>query len=425
MSPRGKAPGLKRGRHGQPYWIAKQVVRNPLGFPDKCIPLPRDADEAMLAKFCCEHTARLQSWISEQSKPRADGKPPEPLTHYDGTMTAACRVYQEHPYSPFRKVKYNTRKTYTDSLKLIETTVGARLIRNLNVPNVQHWYDEWRKPATAGGPERIDRAHDTVSMVKTVLRFNAALRRPECKQLAEELGNWQFERGAASDKELTYEQTAAFVRTALDFEARGVMPAGRALCMAIATTAQFDLMLRQKDVIGEHAKNSLDLERAIKRGATRINWDNGDVWTGYFTWENIPGWRWRVKTSKSKYRHVAEFDLTKRSMLFPLLERVPFEERYGAVVKGEGSLPIRERSHRKWWRQIAIAAGIPEDVCNTHARPGAATEADNAGAPLDLIQTGMTHDERSTTLRYLRRRGAKHDALAEIRNAARPKEGQK
>ena len=128
MSPRGRTPGLKRGRHGQPYWIAKQVVRNTLGFPDKCISLPWDADAATLARLCCEHTARLQNWIAEQSKPQNDGKLPEPLTHYDGTMLAASRVYQEHPYSPFRKVKHNTRKTYTDCLKLIETTVGARLI---------------------------------------------------------------------------------------------------------------------------------------------------------------------------------------------------------------------------------------------------------------------------------------------------------
>ena len=112
------------------------------------------------------------------------------MSHCCRTTTAQCfrraNFYQRHPYSRFHKVKYNTRKSYTDSLKIIETTVGKRLIRNLTVLDVQHWYDEWRKPAVKEGRERIDRAHDAVSMFKTVLRFvAAALRRPECKQLIE------------------------------------------------------------------------------------------------------------------------------------------------------------------------------------------------------------------------------------------------
>jgi hypothetical protein len=40
-------------------------------------------------------------------------------------MFAACRVYQEHPRSRFHTVKSNTRKSYTDSLKIIETRWAA------------------------------------------------------------------------------------------------------------------------------------------------------------------------------------------------------------------------------------------------------------------------------------------------------------
>jgi hypothetical protein len=58
------------------------------------------------------------------------------------------------------------------------------------------------------------------------------------------------------------------------------------------------------------------------------------MWSGFFTWENIPGWRWRMKTSKSKYRAAAEFDLQRYSLLFPLLKAVPHEERTGAIDLG-------------------------------------------------------------------------------------------
>src|SRR5262249_38595899 len=142
MPRRSDAPGLKWDRRvggRQPYWVASQVVRDPMGYPDRSIRLPADADMATLAALSQEHTARLNDWIVSIA---AD---PTQLTRtrYDGTVEALCRIYQEHPQSRFHKVKRNTRKTYTDSLKIIERTVGKRLVRNLTILDVQHWYDEW------------------------------------------------------------------------------------------------------------------------------------------------------------------------------------------------------------------------------------------------------------------------------------------
>jgi hypothetical protein len=401
MPPRGKTPGLKRGRHQLPYWIASQVRRDVMNFPDKCIPMPPDADLETFSRLCHEHSARLDDWIAMQSAGTAPMLP-----HYDGSVLSACRLYQCHPYSRFHKVKHNTRKSYTDSLKIIEKTVGKRLIRNLTVLDVQFWYDEWRKPALKNGPERIDRAHDAVSMFKTVLRFvAAALRRPECKQLISDLENAgslvRFERGGARQEEMTFAQAGAFIRKALEMGNACVLPPDRARYMAIGVAAQFELLLRQKDIIGDW-------------GGAR-----GEKWTGYFRWENIPGWRWRMKTSKSKYRTAAEFDLSKYSLLYPLLEAVPHEERVGAIVKGEHGLPVRERSYRKWFRQIARAAGIPDEVWNMDSRAGGATEAEEAGAATDAIQGAMAHAKKDSTLRYLRQNTAKIATVAAARNRKR------
>ena len=262
MPLRGKTPGLKRGRHNLPYWIATQVRRNVMDFPDKCIPLPPDADWEALSRLCHEHCARLDDWIATQRAADVQTQP-----GYDGTVLSACQLYQRHPYSRFHKVKHNTRKSYTDSLKIIETTVGKRLIRNLTVLDVQHWYDEWRKPTAKDGPERIDRAHDAVSMFKTVLRFvAAALRRQECKQLISDLeyaGSLvRFERGGAREEEMTFAQASAFIREALEMGRASAIPAERARCMAIGVAAQFELLLRQKDIIGDWGS------------------PNGDKWTG-------------------------------------------------------------------------------------------------------------------------------------------------
>ena len=140
-------------------------------------------------------------------------------------------------------------------------------------------------------------------------------------------------------------------------------------------------------------------------------------WSGVFTWDNIPGWKLRLKTSKN--RAAAVFTLSNYPLLFPLLEAVPHEDRVGAIVKGEHSLPVRERSYRKWFRAIARAAEIPDEVWSMDSRAGAATEADEAGADLSAISDMLTHANPGTTLRYVRRRENRIAVAAEVRAKSR------
>jgi hypothetical protein len=421
MPPRGNTPGLKRGRRNLRYWIARQVVRDTMGFPDPSIPLPREADDAHIAKLCQDYTARLKAWIDEQNKAEiADPVPTK--TRYDGSVLTACRIYQEHPLSDFHSIKHNTRATYSTSLRLIENTVGKRLIRNLTVLDVKNWYRNWRQPATPGGPERIKRAHDAISMFRTVMWFMTSLRKPECKQLAEEMSAVKFEKSAAREQEITYSQVVAFVRAADNMAQKKIIPAERALYMSIAVAAQFELMLRQADIIGQWAP--LNPAPKLPKGAPTLI-EGAKIWSGFFTWELIPGWRWRMKTSKSKYRAGQEFTLSNYELLLPLLEAVPHTQRHGAIVKGEHGLPVRQSSFGKWFRQIARAANIPDDVWNMDARAGGATEADEAGADIGLISFGLTHTNVQTTERYIRRRSARKTAeLAAARKRKRAAEQQ-
>jgi hypothetical protein len=393
MPQRSDKPGLKYRQNAagrQPYWVARQVVRDTMGFPDKTIRLPPDANEDDLGTLCRDHTAALLRWIASVEA----GIHPE--VRYDGTVRSLSRLYQRHDESPFHSVKKNTRKTYGDSLKVIEESVGARLVARVTVVDVRRWYRLWRAPKAKGSPERIDRAHDAVSMFRAILRFGFALGHDECGKLDERLATQRFEKGAAREQEMTYPQAAAFVRTALDLGRRGIIPEWRGRYMAIGVAAQFELALRQKDIIGE--------------------WD-GDDWSGPLTWENIPGWKLRLKTSKN--RAAAVFVLGNYPLLFPLLEAAPHEERVGAIVKGEHGLPIRERSYRKWFRAIARAADIPDQVWSMDSRAGAATEADEADTDLKAISDMLTHADTRTTLRYIRRSEKRIAAAAEARVKSR------
>ena len=109
--------------------------------------------------------------------------------------------------------------------------------------------------------------------------------------------------------------------------------------------------------------------------------------------------------------------------MLPLLEAVPLDQRIGAIVKGAKGLPIRRDMYGRWFRQIARAAGIPDEVWNMDARAGGATEADKAGAAIEAIQSALTHTKESTTLRYLRRGRSKQIGLvADARSTKRAAE---
>jgi hypothetical protein len=281
-------------------------------------------------------------------------------------------------------------------------------VRNVTIVDVKRWYREWRAPTQPGSRERVRRAHGAVATLRMVLYFAAALGYRDCEQLATRLSNVKFERPGAREQEMNYGQVTAFVRTALDLGQRGVMPEERARYMAIAVAAQFELMLRQTDIIGQWTKGE----------------DGRESWAGFFTWENVPGWRWRMRTSKSKYRAAAEFDLSIYGLLFPLLQAVPHEERAGAIVKGEHALPMRASSFGKWFRQIRAAAGIPADVQNRDTRAGGATEGDDAGVAFDDLMGALTHSRKETTLRYIRRQKTRIATVARARQASRGSEGQ-
>jgi integrase len=88
---------------------------------------------------------------------------------------------------------------------------------------------------------------------------------------------------------------------------------------------------------------------------------------------------------------------------------------------------VSERIGRPWhrnsfalvWRKIARAAGIADNIQNRDSRPGAATEADVAGAPQEKIQRGLGHSRGETTRIYLREEVEVSRELARLRTKKR------
>jgi hypothetical protein len=344
------------------------------------IRLPPAADDAELSRLCQQYTARIEQWLCGQDSPAAI---------YTGTIESLCTLYIRHPESPVHNVKENTAGSYADSLKLISATVGKRLVRKVVGVDVIRWYKGWRVPGLPGGPERVKRAHQAISVLRMILRFGAACGYEECRRLDAEVANLRFERSGRRMAAISFEQVQAFIDTALT---------RNRLYMAIGVAAQFETMLRQKDIIGEY---------------------QGGRWTGQFTWENIPAGILRLSTSKTGTP--AKFDLTVYELLWPLLQAVPQAERVGAIVKGHDGQGMKEGRYRKLFRSLATEAGIPVSVWSMDARAGAVTEALEAGADIGQVSRAATHSKEAMTARYLREVAQPIAEVAEIRKQRRAK----
>lgn len=220
------------------------------------------------------------------------------------------------------------------------------------------------------------------------------------------LTGMEFEGGAnRRESRLTYEQVKAFRVAAHEMGRHS---------MALGLTLQFDLGMRQRDVIGEWL---IDDGKAVD-GIV----DKGRRWHDGLAFENISGTVIRKRTSKTG--KVVEHDLSLLPDTLAELERIPADRRTGPIVLNEETgFPYTKPNYGKWFRIIARKAGIPDEVWNMDARAGAVTEALDAGAqPLDVMNAAG-HTQLSTTQGYDRAMLKKTARVAQIRVASRKKQG--
>ncbi|AWN38556.1 hypothetical protein [Methylobacterium radiodurans] len=179
--------------------------------------------------------------------------------------------------------------------------------------------------------------------------------------------------------------------------------------IALAVTLQFELSLRQKDVIGEWIKPTAEARAAISGAITAGAW----VWEWGLMWSHIDAaLRLAKPTSKSNGSEIAEHDLR----LHPdvLAELPPCG--VGPIVLDERSgLPWKKAHFSRTFRKIARAAGWPDAVWNMDSRAGAVSEAFEAGAaPADVMRTA-THTQMATTMLYNRGAVVQSGLVAELR----------
>ena len=379
------APGLAwraRKNGWAAVWLARQDIAKAGFKPSTCqiavFEQQPDEDQAQRVRATC---VRLQEemYTFGTAKPKV----------FDGTVRALIHAYQSDPDSRFHGMRYRGRLRIAALVKRVDDLFGTAKLADLGARDFNNWYAAIRWPDGKDGRDITTTAHAAMTAVRMVFKFGAVYEiSPQCARLKAILSGLVFENGKSRSEAMTLKQCKDLIAAAHSMGFPSI---------ALAQAIQFDLCLRQKDVIGEWVPVSEPGMSAITR--------HGYKWLSGLRWEEITAdMLVSHKMSKSRTGKVLEFDLKVYPMVMHELARIPVEQRFGPVVVNEATgRPWKQNNFRIRWRQAATAAGIPVNIWNMDSRAGGTTETIEAtGGNIEAARKQAGHSNSKTTQRYSR-----------------------
>jgi hypothetical protein len=416
-----KAPGLlyRLRRQGWEMWWYPRSDIKKRGYQGRQGRLwgphrrePTRAEWETISAWCHRHDTEQKLW----ARGGAEG---DAKSLFDGTISGLIAVYQKHPKSPYQKLRHGSQKQYASALASLNDAIGKVRVKHITFEDISDWQDRLADDGNGGKPMKA-RAANLIGALKRLVVFGALVLPKEagCHDVrdifatmaeAKLMGTWRRQRAGY--------MTAAQARL-LRAKAHDLGHHSVALEQAIA----FELGVRQKDVIGEWIPRDwpgvTDIYAGPRKWLLGMRWEDID--------ENMTLTHRLSKSLRSKDAvmdaeagKVKAWDLREYPMIVDELRRL---SQFGASddagkrditradLPARGPLIVRESTGLPWgrsefkdrWRAIARAAGLPDALQNRDSRPGAATEADLAGADKDKVRRGLGHAKGETTDIYLR-----------------------
>jgi hypothetical protein len=281
---------------------------------------------------------------------------------FDGTFASLVRHYRVDSGSPYFKLQMKVRKNYDLTINKLMLQMKHERISDLSAAKIQSLYDGWK----VGG--KVSTAHGNIAKIRLLASFGTtALNDDACAKLSIILNRMEFQLPQVRTERLTAEQATAIRAKAHEM--------GRS-SIALAQAIQFDLKLKQVEVIGEWV--------AINEAGqpeSDTTW-NDEKWVRGLRWEEIDEGLvlrrpvdWRHPDGEKFAAYLKDYPMVKEE-----LELVNASSRQGAVVVSEWTgKPWKQAEFRRWWRKVADEAGIPPEVKNMDNRP-------------DVVRTGRFAD---------------------------------
>jgi hypothetical protein len=312
-----------------------------------------------LAARCADLQGQMLAWAANE------GKLPE--RGYNGTIKSLGRLFlTDEEGSPYFGMKWNSQAHLDKSLKIVTATVGDRQVGKLLGPDFKRWHKNWGEPKEPGGKPRPWRARHCMDATRCIIAYGVTCGYDDCLRGDTILSKLRFTKPPARSSKLSLEYVNAIRSVARDMGLDSI---------ALGTVLQFELTLRQKDVIGEWEPAPLAEGGILFKGR---RWVNGLLWSDIDTDMVL-----RVKPTKTFKRHriEIEFDLKLYPLIMEEIAIVPSERRVGPMIVSEHTgEPYKNRTYTQTWRRVADAAGVPRNIWNMDARAGGISESEDAGA---------------------------------------------
>lgn len=384
MEPRRKdRPGYQRRKRADGsfahYWNPKRAnSKAPAYLPIR--PIADDATDDAIAALCRDWTNELAVDLDQMST----------APEFDGTISSLILFYRTHPESPFHQIKHSTRvRDYEPTLRLIDSTVGARRIASLKGDDFRRWYRQW------GSGGLIRRAHGAIRKLRTALSYGVQQRLDGCATAREILSLIEFEAPSVRKKKLEYAHAVAICDAAL--AANPPRPS-----IALTQAIQWDTGLRRIHIIGEWLPVADGDKGGIVRGNTK--------WRGLSAADIDDSVLTVPFVSKNKL--ASQHDLSKCALVQYVLSKGIELPKVGPLIVSEVTkLPYRENYYATDWRTIADSAGVPSDIWSMDTRAGAISEAELATGSLDAARKLAAHSNPKTTLGYVRNQDLENNRM--------------
>lgn len=262
------------------------------------------------------------------------------------TLQSLAEVYRRHPSSPYHGLTFKVKANYDGLLARILNEMGSWRLEDFDKQKIEAVYNGW----TSTG--KLYMAHALVGMFRQLCNFGmTVLEDADCARLSGIVRTMRFKAPIKKSFEILTEDHVAAIREEAhkaDWHS-----------IALAQVIQFELKIRQLDVIGEWLPASVAGESDIVLGDER--WTRGLRWS-QIDKNRILHYETSNRLEKSK---VIDFDLTKFRSIMEELDWVGKLPADGPMIICEPTqLPYSTAEFRRKWRILATRAGIPTNIRN-------------------------------------------------------------
>lgn len=320
-------------------------------------------------------------WTGDTTQVAGDIPAIDPPPHHGPLLADVIDAYQTDPLSTFHKQRYHVRQNHLGLLRRIRDQHGAVPIGSITGRTFIQWHADWR------GADKVAVSHGMIAQLRTVFGYGFTLMGdPACERICQLLHQLKFPMAGARMERITAEQADAVRLWAHIIGWHSI---------ALAQAIQFELILRQKDVVGEWLP-------VTEPGAAIEIWGD-QKWHRGLIWSAISD-DLILRHITSKRQKPVEIDLTLSPMVMEELthlDEIPDGDEPVVICESNG-MPWFASEFRRKWRIVARYAGVPDNVFNMDSRSGGISEAFEAGVVGERIQTAATHSDIGMTQRYNR-----------------------